>query len=694
MFSYSKGKNKFDNLPAQCSVKTFTEFTKDVLRSVSAEKGQTYVCAAVSAGLHGDQKKYPDKVDHWRQQHLACSRMFLAFDFDGFESPEVWEELREKFPWKCFFYTTASHTSDAPRARAFVELSREVDHDEGIELGKAAQAFLESMITTGWIEFDDSVYRSTQPVYTPVKGFVFHLVKADVLDVDYVLQWHRGTKAIQVFNKIQADPRPLSALGALLAPSSEIASPIPNGHRNRTMLAAAGRYRKRGLSQSVIEKLLLEDNDRWCEPPLDEEEVISIARRYAHQTQVQEDTGSIFTQDQQSANDDRASGGSLAEAPNKNVFTLEDGDLVLPAQAPPPRDYVFANSVTRGTAIMVGGLGGTSKTTLVMLMAIHSALGKNWGSLQIREGSSLLFLGEESADEKVRRFGGLCADLTPAERLKVTQCIRAFPAIGKDLRVTQTLAGDPHPTGFADEIIRLSLAHKEVSGIELSFIVLDHTRLFMSGDPNAADDVSQLTRVLAKIANATQAVVVLIAHSPKSAMSKEGASDAGEIFGSGAFTDNTRGTFVLHTMRTEEAKEYGKDEYERSDYVCLTNVKANYGKAGGTWWFHKESVPDWQIGTLVPEILYPDKLYPQFSALSQRIIEQVKSRPGILTRARLRDMSGKSGVLCASEKEVKATIDRLIDEGELTLERLTKEQKAERSLSANVKEVLNLPTAG
>lgn len=343
---------------------------------------------------------------------------------------------------------------------------------------------------------------------------------------------------------------------------------------------------------------------------------------------------------------------------------------------------------------MVGGLGGTSKTTLVMLMAIHSALGKNWGSLQIREGSSLLFLGEESADEKVRRFGGLCADLTPAERLKVTQRIRAFPAIGKDLRVTQTLAGDPHPTGFADEIIKLSLAHKEVSGIELSFIVLDHTRLFMSGDPNAADDVSQLTRVLAYIANATQAVVVLIAHSPKSVMAKEGASDAAEIFGSGAFTDNTRGTFVLHTMRSDEAKEYGKDEYERSDYVCLTNVKANYGKAGGTWWFRKESVPDWQIGTLVPEAMYSAKLYPEFSGLSKRLVELVESKPGKLTVSNVRQRAGKAGELKASEREVRATIERMLDEGELILEPLTKEQKAERSLSANVKEVLNLPTAG
>lgn len=497
-----------------------------------------------------------------------------------------------------------------------------------------------------------------------------------------------------MFNKIQADPRPLSALGALLAPSSEIVSTIPQGYRNQAILKAAGRYRKQGLTQSAIEKHVIADNERWCEPPLGENEVIDIARRYKHQTLVQEYTGSIFTQDQQSANDDDAAEDQFGNTRLEGVFTLDDGDLLLPAKAPPPRDYVFANSVTRGTTIMVGGLGGTSKTTLVMLMSIHSALGKNWGSLQIREGSSLLFLGEESADEKARRFGGLCTDLTPAERLKVTQRVRAFPAIGKDLRVTQTIGADPQPTRFADEIIRLSLAHQAESGIELSFIVLDHTRLFMSGDPNAADDVSQLTRVLAFIANATQAVVVLIAHSPKSAMSKDGASDASEIFGSGAFTDNTRGTFVLNTMRPEEAKTYGKDEYERTDYVCLTNVKANYGKVGGTWWFHKESVPDWQIGTLVPEAMYSAKLYPEFSGLSKRLVELVESKPGKLTVSKVRGMAGKGGTLKASDREVRNAIDRMLDEGQLILEPLTKEQRAERGLSANVKEVLNLPTAG
>ncbi len=49
--------------------------------------------------------------------------------------------------------------------------------------------------------------------------------------------------------------------------------------------------------------------------------------------------------------------------------------------------------------------------------------------------SSLLFLGEESDDEKSRRFGGLCDGLSDSERAKVTKRVRAFAAIGKGLRV-------------------------------------------------------------------------------------------------------------------------------------------------------------------------------------------------------------------------------------------------------------------
>jgi hypothetical protein len=326
---YSRGSNKFDNLPEQRSASSFKEFGKAVLRDISARKGETYVCAAVKEGLHTDQVKYPDK-DHWRQQSLALPRRFLAFDFDGFETPEVWEQLRQVFPWKVFFYTTASHSAEKPRARAFVELSRDVDHDEGVGLGEAAQAYLETLVTLGKIEFDSSVYRSTQPVYTPVEGFVFYLIKGKVLDVDYVLTWYRARNAIAVFTQPITVNAPNAGLNSLLVASAEITAPIPSGQRNVTLLSAAGRYRAQGYTQPKIEELVFRDNEQWCDPPIEEDEALSIAKRYEHQTKVEEYD---------------------VDVSSTGVFSLSDGDLLLPTKAPPPRDYVLANSVIKGTVI-------------------------------------------------------------------------------------------------------------------------------------------------------------------------------------------------------------------------------------------------------------------------------------------------------------------------------------------------------
>ena len=64
MFSYSKGKNKFDNLPQQLEADTFKEFAKDILYCVSEKKGLTYVCAAISSGHHNKLEKYPKGSYH------------------------------------------------------------------------------------------------------------------------------------------------------------------------------------------------------------------------------------------------------------------------------------------------------------------------------------------------------------------------------------------------------------------------------------------------------------------------------------------------------------------------------------------------------------------------------------------------------------------------------------------------------
>ena len=125
--SYSRGSAKHDNEPIQYIAHDFQSFVDSIKNDVSKTKGLAYVCAPMSYGVHDDPLKYPDD-GHWRLASHALKRRFIAFDFDGFASPDIFEKTLEYFErFSTLIYTTASSTDLAPRARAVVELDREVD---------------------------------------------------------------------------------------------------------------------------------------------------------------------------------------------------------------------------------------------------------------------------------------------------------------------------------------------------------------------------------------------------------------------------------------------------------------------------------------------------------------------------------------------------------------------------------------
>ena len=56
---------------------------------------------------------------------------------------------------------------------------------------------------------------------------------------------------------------------------------VPEGGRNTTLLRLAGSLRGQGMPQADIEQRLIHENLTRCSPPLDTDEVLSVARRYA-----------------------------------------------------------------------------------------------------------------------------------------------------------------------------------------------------------------------------------------------------------------------------------------------------------------------------------------------------------------------------------------------------------------------------
>lgn len=665
---YSRGINKFDNAPAQLTAANFDAFASAIADDRSPEKGLTYICASLTVGKHyNEPEKYPD-INYWRLKDHALPRGFLAFDFDGFANPEIFEQLCGYLGrWNCLIYTTASSTVDKPRARAIVELDRLVNDDEGVKLGQAAQRCLEAAFGADAIKFDKSVYRATQPIYTPV-------LASDVI---------RHTNAPMLVDEmLQAYPAPISQvsrmslgidlMGSGLKPPFQWPEHmVKEGMRNSMMLSYAGHLRRRGFTEEEILATALAMNLVHFDPPLGGDEVVDICRRYTHQNEAMHNPLELMSMQPE------------------GLFSV-DYCSDVPTTPPPKRDYVFAGQVTAGTLNVLGGQGGASKTMLAMQACVAAASGSGLGELGVSTGASILVLGEEDKAECDRRLGAICAHFAVDTSL-VKQRVKCLGVAGEDIRLTHKLDSNTQATKLGEEIIKGAKAHEKNAGVPIKLIVFDHARLVLGGDPNNAEDVTQLTRVLTHIARSTHAAVLLLAHSPKSVTSKEGSEiNAADIAGSSAFVDNSRAGYMMWTMRDKEAKDHHIPESERNLYVRLENVKANYAHTGGGYWFKRRFLSDWDVAVLEHSSLFSPKLFESKtkSQLRDRILEQVRKKNGGITVRRLRDMAGIAGDLKASDRDVRREIEKMLEDGLLSQRAPTKEERDSYRLAGGVREVL------
>ena len=394
----------------------------------------------------------------------------------------------------------------------------------------------------------------------------------------------------------------------------------------------------------------------------------------------------------------RAMGSTAQKADNQAVaqtlLSLDRGRISIPATPPPPRDYVWQGRMVAGHAYVLGGFGGVSKSQAALQLAASIAMGTSFGGIPTPKGSALLIFGEDDGSEIARRLGAYAAQekLPTSQRDDLEKNLRAFGLVGEDTRLTCTTNGYLEDTSFSKPIITAANALALKTSEPIRLIVLDHAGLFHGGDFNAREDVSLTMRIVNHIAQETGAAVLLLAHSPKGASNAE-TSDATAITGSTAFVDQTRGAFILATMRDIEAKELGILKSDRQQYVSWAVVKNNYGKTGEVSWFQRTSPPGWEVGVLVPVNLQPPlKNINPSAATAERIKQHIADHPGQYAKTGLRDKcSGKTGPLKASKSEVAATLENLLSTGELITRDPTPVERKKYDLPQQTKVVLDLP---
>lgn len=697
---FSIGRDTYDNRPEQRVATNFEDFLNQFSSTGSTRKGQVYICAALAEGQHYDSVKFPG-IGHWRIRALALPRRFLALDVDWFSSPAVFDDFQtEVSRWHSATYTTASHTPLMPRARAIVELNRMVDYAEGIAVGEAVQRMLEAKLGASTIKLDPSVYRAVQPVYAPLEGSKYSRHLGATLDVDQLLKSWPFAATSTITSDLGFDPGFKAEESSLLTQALVGLPETPT--EIAKVLSALGQISADCGYLFWINILFAIRSTRWaCAETLARNWSMSAPHRYdaavfdsvwRHAKPFGGITvATLFHYAKQASRVGPATPGNAVALNDDHLrLTLTAGQMIIPTVAPPRRTYLFGDVVVPGTVAVMAGTGGVAKTAFAIQVCINGALGRNLGSIQVGTFASLMFLAEETVAERDRRFGALCSRLAAQERARVEKMVRCFAEAGNDLRLTNLSNGHIIETEWVERMIALAQAHQQETSLETSLIVVDHARLVMSGDPIASDHVTALLRALSKVAVRTRSAVLLLAHSPKSTIGKDGEADATEIFGSGAFVDHSRAAFVLHTMREKESKIFGFNDVQRKDFVSLSAVKANYGQANQQWWLRKEVIQGWQTVELVPEFLLPKGQAQMHSSLIKRIIDLVKRKPCQLTLRAIRDQAGTRRELAASERDVKAALQRALDEGTLVLQPPTQDDRRRYKLSANIREVLNV----
>lgn len=362
----------------------------------------------------------------------------------------------------------------------------------------------------------------------------------------------------------------------------------------------------------------------------------------------------------------------------KPRLKLADGLLTFSNDLPPPRDFVIQDLILAAKSALWAGLGGVSKSQLLMQASICTVLGLPFMGRATKAGAALLFFGEEDADEIFRRVNAIAKvmHLTGEQLDLVKKRLRAFPMVGLDVRLTMPIGGALENSGLAQEMITKAEELEAECGLPVRLIGLDHLGLIHGGDFNAREDSVQTMVQVNHIANETGAAVIVLAHSPKASIGKDQVNSA-DVAGSAGFVDQSRGVFILRTMDDAEGKQYGVDPDQRKNYVSLTNVKANYTRNGDVIWMERRIVEGYEVSVLHHAVMHEPvkEAKTANNKIRAAILELVKGRKCLSKESLVGFAGAKDGLIRAGKDTVRAELEMMLADGHLAFRTPTNEER-------------------
>ncbi|HVY05208.1 MAG TPA: AAA family ATPase [Burkholderiales bacterium] len=359
-------------------------------------------------------------------------------------------------------------------------------------------------------------------------------------------------------------------------------------------------------------------------------------------------------------------------------------------QIPPPRDFVLRGLLLAGKPAILGGFGGTFKTQFLLQAAVCIALGLPFIEIAATAaGAVVLVLGEEDQEEVERRVGAIvhAMQLSSEQVALLTQRLLVFPAAGEDIRLTHSVGGAVVASGLTETLVQCCIEHAARCGLPVRLIGLDHFMLLSGGELNSNEDATAYSRQTQRLAVATGAAVLTLAHSPKSSASKE-EKDQHDVLGAAANVNNARLAALLVRMSPKQAKTYGVPPEQRHQYVELSAPKNNYGPTGSVCWMRQEYLPDYQAVVLNRVHLSTVAKVESIAAIEAQVLAEVQAYPGRYSKTAFAERYAKQFEV--GRDRLRVVIDEMIDAGALRVRAPSVDEIATYSLPGRAKEVLGI----
>lgn len=269
--------------------------------------------------------------------------------------------------------------------------------------------------------------------------------------------------------------------------------------------------------------------------------------------------------------------GSPEAAPidPRSLFSRASG---LAGEPIPPREWLVPGLVPGGTVTMLGGDGGTGKSTLALGLAVATVAGVPWVGRSVEDGGPAAFLSaEDDKDELHRRLDAICK--AKGVEIEALHDLSYRSLAGEDAllavlnRATNTLAPTPLYTAL-DQWMAVERP---------SLVVLDTLADLTAGEENNRAHARQFIGMLRHLAITHSAAVMLLAHP-----SLTGISSGSGLSGSTAWNASVRSRLYLERI--------SEDGYEPDpDARRLSTKKANYARTGD------EILLTWKDGAFVAD---------------------------------------------------------------------------------------------